>query len=88
MRLTAVVRGRVQGVGFRFFVHRQADMLGLVGTATNLPDGSVEVVAEGSHAAAEALVTLLRSEDAPGIVGGVDVSWSAASGEFRAFREL
>lgn len=43
------VYGRVQGVGFRAFVQRQARPLGLVGYARNLPDGSVEVLAEGSE---------------------------------------
>nr|MBO2476959.1 acylphosphatase [Bacillota bacterium] len=42
------VRGRVQGVGFRAFVQRHGRALGLVGWARNLPDGSVEVVAEGA----------------------------------------
>ena len=45
-----VVRGRVQGVGFRWFVTRVAGKLGLDGTVRNLPDGSVEVVARGKAA--------------------------------------
>lgn len=43
----AVVSGRVQGVGFRAFVERNALMRNLTGSATNLPDGRVEVVLEG-----------------------------------------
>ena len=43
-----VVHGRVQGVGFRWWVWRQATRLGLRGFARNLRDGSVEVIAEGS----------------------------------------
>lgn len=39
--------GRVQGVGYRYFVMREADALGVTGFARNLPDGSVEIVAEG-----------------------------------------
>ncbi|HSD27746.1 MAG TPA: acylphosphatase [Vicinamibacteria bacterium] len=46
-----VVEGRVQGVGYRYFVMRQADALGVSGYARNRADGSVEVVAEGSEAA-------------------------------------
>ena len=42
-----LVRGRVQGVGYRYFVMREAGALGVSGFARNLPDGSVEVVAEG-----------------------------------------
>jgi acylphosphatase len=43
-----VVRGRVQGVGFRDFVQRRASELGVVGTVRNLDDGAVEVVATGT----------------------------------------
>ena len=46
-----VVAGRVQGVGYRYFVLRQADALGVSGYARNRSDGSVEVVAEGSDTA-------------------------------------
>jgi acylphosphatase len=46
-----VVSGRVQGVGYRYFVLRQADSLGVSGYARNLSDGSVEVVAEGGESA-------------------------------------
>jgi acylphosphatase len=41
------VTGRVQGVGYRYYVMREADTLGVTGFARNLPDGSVEIVAEG-----------------------------------------
>ena len=50
-RLTAWVDGRVQGVGFRWWVCAQGVELGLSGTATNLDDGRVEVVAEGVETA-------------------------------------
>jgi acylphosphatase len=50
-----VVRGRVQGVGFRWFVQRAGRHLGLGGHVRNLPDGSVEVHARGPAAALEAL---------------------------------
>jgi acylphosphatase len=49
------VRGRVQGVGFRWFVLREAQRLRVVGFVSNLPDGSVEVVARGSAEAIDAL---------------------------------
>jgi acylphosphatase len=52
------VAGLVQGVGFRWFVRERARRLGLSGWVRNLPDGSVEVVAEGDHAQLD----LLRSE--------------------------
>ncbi|HKW40716.1 MAG TPA: acylphosphatase [Gemmatimonadales bacterium] len=46
-----LVEGRVQGVGFRWYVLRQAQRLGLRGLARNLRDGSVEVIADGADAA-------------------------------------
>jgi len=58
--LRYVVRGRVQGVGYRYFVLRQADVIGVSGFARNLPDGSVEVVAEGGEDALERFETALR----------------------------
>jgi acylphosphatase len=44
----AVVRGRVQGVGFRYFARQRAEVLGVSGFVRNLPDGSVELRAEGA----------------------------------------
>ena len=55
-----VVTGRVQGVGYRYFVLQEATRLGLAGFARNLPDGSVEVVAEGPAAGLDSLSGLLR----------------------------
>ncbi len=55
-----LVHGRVQGVGFRWFVWKTAERLGLGGIARNLPDGSVEVVAAGPAPALEELAQALR----------------------------
>ena len=85
MRLTAWVEGRVQGVGFRWWVRSQARRLGLTGTAVNLPDGRVEVVAEGSRRACRELLGLLGGLDAPGRVTGVAEQWGDARGEFAGF---
>ncbi|MFN8080473.1 MAG: acylphosphatase [Kineosporiaceae bacterium] len=65
VRLTAVVRGRVQGVGFRWWTRSRALELGLVGSATNRDDGSVEVIAVGRRAACEQLLALLSVQPAP-----------------------
>jgi acylphosphatase len=46
-----IVRGRVQGVGFRYFAIRAARHAGVAGTVRNLPDGTVEAVAQGSETA-------------------------------------
>ena len=87
VRLTAWVSGQVQGVGFRWWTREQAEQLGLVGTATNLPDGRVEVVAEGPRAACERLATLLESSETPGWVAHVTTRYSGAEGGFADFRE-
>ena len=55
------VRGRVQGVGYRWFVRERARALGLTGWVRNRQDGSVEVLAIGNDSALEQLRTLLRS---------------------------
>lgn len=54
------VRGRVQGVGFRWWTHREAARLGLTGTVRNLADGSVEVMARGPDDALDRLERALR----------------------------
>lgn len=72
VRLVATVTGKVQGVGFRYWTRQQAEQLGLVGSATNRPDGSVLVVAAGPASAVEQLLKWLRSGDTPGRVQCVD----------------
>jgi len=69
-----VVRGRVQGVGFRWFVFREADRLGLSGFVRNLPDGAVEVVSQGPDAALDALERLVARGPAMARVDGVERS--------------
>ena len=90
-RLNAYVRGRVQGVGFRWWVRARALELGLVGRASNLDDGRVEVVAEGRREDCERLLALLReapsSAGRPGSVTGVGERWTARRGAGPGFVE-
>jgi acylphosphatase len=65
MQAHVVVRGRVQGVGFRWFVRETAERIGVAGWVRNRPDGSVEVAADGDDAA----IQLLRSALARGPSG-------------------
>ena len=85
VRLTAFVHGRVQRVGFRWWTRSRALELGLAGSATNLPDGRVCVVAEGPRADVEKLLTLLEKQPGPhrrpGQVRAVIAQWLAPRGE-------
>jgi acylphosphatase len=101
VRVTVWVQGAVQGVGFRWWTRSRALELGLVGTATNLPDGRVEVIAEGARAACEELLRLLAEQPPrnppagaprsyyrrPGTVTEVTSGWDRAVGGFIGFRE-
>jgi acylphosphatase len=87
VRLTAWVRGRVQGVGFRWWTRCRALELGLVGSAENLADGRVEVVAEGPEDHCAQLLSALRSTTSPGRVDQVVEHWSAARGDLAGFDE-
>lgn len=72
-----LVRGRVQGVGYRYYALRAAEQLGVSGFARNLPDGSVEVVAEAPDAALTAFEARLRSGPSFADVSNVERSpWS------------
>jgi acylphosphatase len=84
-RLTALVDGRVQGVGFRWWVCARGAELGLAGTATNLDDGRVEVIAEGDDADCHKLLALLRGGTTPGRVTTVAERWSDPQGNLRGF---
>ncbi|TCO56995.1 acylphosphatase [Actinocrispum wychmicini] len=86
-RLTAWVRGDVQGVGFRWWTRGRALALKLVGSARNMPDGRVEVVAEGPRAACERLLAALRGGEGPGQVETVVERWSEARGGMTGFLE-
>jgi acylphosphatase len=80
VRVTGWLRGRVQGVGMRWWIRAQALELGLSGWARNLPDGRVEVVAEGPETACQRLLAALRGPGTPGRVDTVVERWSAATG--------
>ncbi|HEX2646474.1 MAG TPA: acylphosphatase [Candidatus Dormibacteraeota bacterium] len=84
-RLHAIVCGDVQGVGFRYFVQRRAQQLGLTGWVRNKEDGTVEVVAEGGRPELDQLKRALLEGPRQARVDGVDERWSEASGGFDRF---
>src|SRR5690625_7040833 len=79
-RFTALVSGDVQGVGMRRYVQHQARDLGLAGSAENLADGRVEIVAEGPEADLELLLVRIRKGPPHSRVTAIEVSWAAPSG--------
>ena len=85
-RMRAIVKGIVQGVGYRFFVEDRAYELGLTGYVRNLPDGTVEVVAEGDKEVLELLLEHLRRGPRSARVTDVEVERGEATGEFKDFR--
>lgn len=85
-RLTATVRGYVQGVGYRYYVLQHARALGLIGFARNERDKSVTVVAEGPTNLLVQLVKALRRGPEGSDVQNVESTWGEATREFSTFR--
>jgi acylphosphatase len=86
IRLHAIVVGNVQGVGFRAFVIRNANRLGLSGWVRNRWDYTVEVVAEGEREPLDQLLSALRRGPSAAMVTQVKPNWGKASSEFEGFR--
>jgi acylphosphatase len=90
-RATIFVSGQVQGVGFRWWTRARALELGLVGFARNLADGRVEICAQGSREAIEALRNLIQEETSttrrPGYVRACVVQNGAPRQGLSGFRE-
>jgi acylphosphatase len=74
VRRRVIVHGRVQGVGFRYSLARQAQSRGVAGSAANRPDGTVEVVLEGEPEAVESLVRWCKQGPRGAVVDHVDVT--------------
>jgi acylphosphatase len=81
-----VVRGRVQGVGFRWFVEREAHILGIAGWVRNNHDGSVEVLAQGTRDQLSGLHSRLREGPRASRVDAVDVSDATPAAGLGSFR--
>ena len=84
-RLEATVKGRVHGVGFRYFVVTRANHLVLTGFVANNQDGSLHCVAEGPRADLEHLLELLREGPASAIVEYVSEDWLPYTGHWGSF---
>lgn len=83
--ISARIRGRVQGVGFRYHTRTQASKLGVNGWVRNEPDGSVSVVAEGPKESVQKLSTWLKKGPPGSRVDDVQVEQREAQGLFTRF---
>ncbi|ADD69740.1 acylphosphatase [Denitrovibrio acetiphilus DSM 12809] len=84
-RLHAVVYGRVQGVGYRAVVQKRAATLGVCGYVRNMPDGTVEIVAEGTEQVLIDLIDIANEGSGWCSVEKIDVAYSAAEGNLEDF---
>jgi len=82
----AVAQGKVQGVYYRAFVSRNAARLGVTGYVRNLPDNSVEILAEGEKAQLEKLIEYLKQGPPGASVDDLELIWSAYTGQYRDFK--
>lgn len=73
----AIIKGRVQGVGYRNWAFNQAKLLKLHGWIRNLPSGEVELVAEGPESTLHAFVSALKNGPSLAKVTEVDTSWTS-----------
>ena len=85
IQLFVLISGKVQGVGFRNFTQMNAKQLSINGYAKNLPNGKVEVVAEGDKAQLDALVALLKKGPRFARVDSLDVDERPFTGEYKTF---
>jgi acylphosphatase len=84
-RMTVLYSGHVQGVGFRYTAKTVATGFEVTGTVRNLPDGRVELVAEGRREELEAFRTALQDAGLAGFIQDEKVDWADAKNEFRGF---
>lgn len=82
----ALVKGRVQGVGFRATTYRYASQLGLVGTVRNLADGSVEIYAQGNRENLDKLMTFLQTEMFPRYIEKIELDYRAIKQVYSDFQ--
>ena len=84
-QMRVLYSGRVQGVGFRYTVKSVASGFELTGAVRNLPDGRVDLFAEGAGVELQAFVQAIRESGMEHFIQKEDVSWGQAKNEFRGF---
>lgn len=86
MKVHIVVIGLVQGVGFRYFTFKKARELGVTGYVKNLPDGTVEIEAEGERALLEELISEVKVGPRSAVVNDTSVTWEEYEGKYADFQ--
>jgi acylphosphatase len=84
-RMHIFYSGRVQGVGFRYTVKALTPGFEVTGTVRNLPDGRVELVAEGAREELEAFRGAIRDSGLRRFIEGEQIAWEPPAGQFRGF---
>ena len=87
-RVIIRIRGRVQGVFFRHSARIHAEQLGIRGSAANLNDGLLEIIAEGDRASLEELIAWCRTGPPLARVDEIAITWEQPSGVFKRFTIL
>lgn len=85
-RMDVYFAGRVQGVGFRYTTQQLAKGFDVTGSVRNLPDGRVELIAEGDKDELEAFLEEIGESGVASFIKEREVAWTDATGEFRGFR--
>lgn len=83
--VTMIVKGRVQGVGFRWFVRENASKFGLTGYVKNLYDGTVEIAAEGERGRVEELIRSVKTGPSFSKVVDIMIEWREFTGKYSTF---
>ena len=85
VRAHIVVKGMVQGVGFRYFVRQQAGRLGLCGSVRNLYDGNVDIQVQGDRSLIEEFIDIVKVGPRSARVIDLLIEWKETSAEFTRF---
>ena len=85
VRAAVRIRGRVQGVSFRYFTHRTAEAHHVTGWVRNLPDGDVEALFEGRESDVRAVIDWCRRGPDGARVDEISINWEDSRGEFEDF---
>lgn len=86
LRFRATIYGKVQGVGFRYFVLENSKLVNVTGWVRNRFNGTVEIVSEGKKSNLEEFLTILNQGSSSSNISKVEVEWLDTSNEFSSFK--